>query len=93
VTVTEGATTSAMSSGGESFQLEDLHVSGEVAAVEETSSSIDDMIKELSQAGDFKVPMIDAGRASSTGYVAKGLSQPKDSQEELLCPTSQLGKI
>ena len=93
MTVTEGATASAMSSGGESFQLEDLHVSGEVAAVEETSSSIDDMIKELSQAVDFQVPMIDAGKASSTGDVAEGSSQPKDSQEELPCSTSQLGKI
>jgi len=37
--------------------------------------------------------MIDVGRASSTGDVAKGSSQPKDSQEELPCPTSQLGKI
>jgi len=54
MTVTEGPTASAMSSGGESFQLEDLHVSGEVDAVEETSSSIDDMIKELSHAGDLR---------------------------------------
>ena len=41
VTVTEGATTSAVCTGGESSQLKGLQVSGEaVAIIEETFSSI-----------------------------------------------------
>jgi len=49
VTVTEGPTTSAICTGGESSQLKGLQFSGEAAAVvEETFSSIADMVKELS---------------------------------------------
>jgi len=52
LTITEGLTTSVVSIGGESSQLEGLHISREVAAatVEETSSSINKIIQELSQA-------------------------------------------
>ena len=66
VTITEGATTSVVGTGGEPSQLEGLQVSGEAAAtVEETSSSIDDMTKKLSQAGGSEIPLIN-GRASTS---------------------------
>ena len=53
MTTTEGANTIVVGSGGELSQPEGLQVSGEavIAAVEETSSSIADMIKKLSQVG------------------------------------------
>ena len=77
VTTTERLTTSAMGTGGKSSQPEGLQVSGEAAAavVKETSSSIDDMIKDQSQAGGSEIPMIEAGGAStSIGDVAEGSS-------------------
>jgi len=58
VIVTEGATTSAVSIGGESSQLGGLQVSGEnvAAVVEESSSSIVDMFKELPRLGAQRFP-------------------------------------
>jgi len=56
-----------------------LQVSGEVvvAAVVETFSNIDDMIKELSQAGGSEIPMIKAGEDfTGAGDVVEGSSQP-----------------
>ena len=51
--------------------------------VKETSSSIADMIEELSQAGGSEVSMIKAGGVSiSTGGVAEGPSQHEDFTEK-----------
>ena len=71
------ATTSAVSTGGESSQLGGLQVSGEnvTAVVEETSSSIADIFEELSQAGGSEVPMIEAeGPSTSAGDMVEGPS-------------------
>jgi len=87
LTSKKGLTTSAVSTGGESSQPVGLQVSGEtaVAIVEETSSSIADMIKELSKAGGSEVPMIEAGGVStSVEYMAEWPFQPKDSQKSLI---------
>ena len=85
MTTTEGITTSVVGIGGESSQLKGLQLSEEVddADVKETSSSIDDMIKKLSQAGGSEVPMIEArGVSTSAKDVEKGPSQPKDSHKK-----------
>jgi len=84
MTSTEGLTTSVVTTGGESSQPGGLQVSEEAIAaiVEETFSSIADIIEELSQAGGSEVLMNKAGGAStSVGDVAEGLSQPKESHE------------
>jgi len=66
---------------------EELQASGEIviAVIEETSSSITDMIEELSQAGGSEVPVIKAGGVSiSAEYVVEGPSQPEDSHKKSL---------
>ena len=96
MTTTKGITTSVVGIGGESSQLEGLQLSWEVddADVKETSSSIDDMIKKLSQAGGSEVPMIEAGGAStSDGDVTEGSSQHEDFHERIPSPTFQPGEI
>ena len=61
---------------GKSSQLEGSQASEE-AAIEETSFSIDNMIKELSQAGGSEVPMIEAGGAFTSAWdVAEGKNSP-----------------
>jgi len=67
-----------------------LYVFEEAAAavVEETSSSIDNMIKELSQAWGSEVLIIEAeGASTSDGNVAKGSSQSEKSHERVASPT------
>ena len=97
VTNAERLTTNAVSTWGEPSQPGDLRVSGETAAtavVEETSSSIDDMIKELSQVRCSEVPLIEAGGSStSAGDMAEELSQAKKSHERVTSPTPQSGEI
>ena len=96
LTTTEGLTTSTVSTGGMSSQLEDLQVFGEtmVATIEETSSSIDEMIQELSQDGGSEIPTIETGGAStSVGDVAEGLSQPQESHERVASLTPYPGEI
>jgi len=78
LTNTEGLITSVVSTGDESSPPEGFQVAGETAAVvaEETSSSIDDMTEEMSQAMGLEVPMIEAGEVSiSAEDMAKGPSQ------------------
>jgi len=92
----EGHTTSVVSTGGESSQPEGLQVFGETAAtiVEETSSSIADMIKELSQAGGSEFPVIEAGGVFiSAEDAAEGPSQHEDSHRRVSSPTFQPGEI
>jgi len=96
VTITEGATNSTIGTMGKSSHSEGLQVSGEAttAIVEETSSSIADMIEELPQAGGSEVPMIEAGGASTSAEdIPEGPSQPEDSHERVLSPTLQPGEI
>ena len=79
VTTTEGVTTSAVDTKGKLFHREGLQISREAVAsgVKEASSSIDDMIKELSQAAGSEIPMINAGGASTGGGdVVEELSRP-----------------
>ena len=74
---------------------EELQASGEIviAVIEETSSSITDMIEELSQAGGSEVPLIKAGGVSiSAEYVVEGPSQPEDSHKKVSSPALQPGE-
>ena len=67
-----------------------MQVSGEaiVIIIEETSSSIADMIKELSQAKGSDVPMIDArGASTSVLNAPEGSFQLEDSHEGFPSPT------
>ena len=75
MTTTEGLFTNAISTRGESSQVVGSYVFEEVAAavVEETSSSIDNMIKELSQAWGSKVLIIEAEGASTSDGCGKGV--------------------
>jgi len=75
---------------------EGLQASREIAAavVKETSSSIADMIKELSQAGGSEVPVIEVrGVSISVEGVVEGPSQPKDSYRKVSSLALQLSEI
>ena len=96
MTSTKELTTSAVGIGGEPSHARGLQVSEKVAAaiLEETSSSIADMIEELSQIGGSEVPVIEVGGAStSAGDVVEESSQPEKSHERVSSPTLQPGRI
>ena len=70
---------------------EGLQASGEIATVvvKEISSSIVDMIEELSQAGGSKVPVIEAeGVSIRAEDMTEGPSQPEDSHRSLISRSS-----